>query len=283
MQKISLGVTASPILFTFLATGAVAETALIDYIKADGDIGLVGVQAALAYRPVLLHDINNHVWLNYANPFDAAAMAQARTLLDSAQSPWFSTGIGASAEPQGHTLPFWRGAEPSALQSRTEVIANITRNGRQLQTWLGETPLLLENYNYHPTNAYEYVCEPETFSALIQAVDCGVLLDLAHAQISAHNLGWRDVYTYLQALPLDRVREIHINQPFYDPNMGQMLDRHLPITRDDLDLLRWTLAHTPAEAVTLESESPDVDTLRQEVALLRQALDGGSLLVGMRL
>jgi uncharacterized protein len=270
MKRFQIGATVTPALFALLAD----EALKVDYIKVDGDLGLRAVEQALAYRPVLLHDISNQFWLNYRDPFAAAPLAEVETMLARCRPPWFSTGIGASAEPQGHTLPFWRGADAAALQTCTEVMANIVRNGKRLAAWLGETPLLLENYNYHATNAYEYVCEPETFGALIEAIDCGVLLDLAHAQISAHNLGWPDAIRYLQALPLNRVREIHINRPAYSPELGQLLDRHLPIQSEDLDLLRWALAHTPAEVVTLESETPDEATLQGEIALLHSVLNG---------
>jgi uncharacterized protein (UPF0276 family) len=266
---IQIGATTTPALLGLLKQAHIP----IDYVKFDADGGLALLQEILAYRPVLLHDVASHVWLNYADPFDAASMTTAHMLLQTAQPPWFSTGIGASAEPQGHTTPFWRGAPPGALQSRAMVTTNIIRNARHLQEWLGGVPLLLENYNYHPTNAYEYVCEPETFCALIEAINCGVLLDLAHAQISAHNLGWPNVWSYLQALPLRRVREIHINHPQIDSALGQMLDRHLPIQPTDMALLRWTLTHTPAvEAITLESESPDEATLLDEIALLRSVV-----------
>src|SRR5581483_584424 len=241
----------------------------VDYIKVDGDVDFATLERALALRPVLLHDISNQFWLNYTDPFDDAAMTRARAMLELARPPWFSTGIGASAEPQGHTTLYWRGAPASALQPRDICLANIIRNGKRLQDWLG-IPLLLENYNYHPTNAYEYICEPDTFTALIDAIGCGVLLDLAHAQISAFNLGWNTPREYLAALPLEKAHEIHINHPYNDEGK-QMLDKHLPIQESDLELLQWTLEHAPnVEAITLESESPSADELLNEVRLVRQ-------------
>ncbi len=229
------------------------------------------LERALAFRPVLLHDISNQFWLNYTDPFGDAAMTRARAMLDLARPPWFSTDIGASAEPQGHTTPYWRGAPARALQPRDICLANILRNGKRLQAWLG-IPLLLENYNYHPTNAYEYVCEPDTFRALIDAIGCGVLLDLAHAQISAFNMGWTDPREYLAALPLEKVREIHINHPYND-NGKQMLDKHLPLQERDMELLQWTLEHAPnVEAITLEFEAPSTDELLNAVRLVRQVI-----------
>lgn len=265
----NIGATLSPALMALLDRNLID----VDYVEVNGELEMDVLQAVLALRPVLLHDISYRFWLNYEDPFDAATMDKARAMIDLAQPPWHSTGIGASAEPQQHTTEYWRGAPPEALQLRPLCLANIVRNAGKLKVWLG-IPLLLENYNYHPTNAYEYICDPATFSQLIEEIDCGMLLDLAHAQISAFNMGWPDVHTYLGALPLARVREIHINHPFNDGGR-QMLDRHLSIGEADVALLEWALARTPlAEAVTLESHLPDEDALRREVSLLRELFAG---------
>src|SRR5207237_8795480 len=107
---------------------------------------------------------------------------------------------------------------------------------------------------------------------LIDQIGCYVLLDLAHAQSSAFNMRWPSARAYLDALPLDKVREIHINQPYND-NGQQLLDRHLPIQPRDLDLLRWTLERAPqTEAITLESHEPDEAALQEEARLLREVV-----------
>jgi len=260
-----LAATLSPNLLPLLDQGRID----VDYVEVNGEYSMDVLQGAKARRPVLLHDISNTFWLNYEAPFTDEEMSRARAMMDVAKPPWHSTGIGASAEPQGHTTEYWRGAPDSDLQPRERCLANIVRNGKRLKEWVG-IPLLLENYNYHPTNAYEYVCEPETFSSLVEEIGCEMLLDLAHAQISAFNMKWPSVRDYLAALPLDKVREIHINHPYND-NGKQMLDRHFPITEADLDLVQWTLERTPnAQVITIESESPDEAALAREVALLRK-------------
>lgn len=241
----------------------------VDYIEVNGEQDLATLERALALRPVLLHDISYDVWLNYENPFDAETMSKARAMIEMARPPWHSTGIGASAEPQGHTTEYWRGAPASALQPREVALANIVRNGKWLQAWLG-IPLLLENFNYHPTNAYEYICEPDTFSKLIDEIGSDVLLDLAHAQISAFNMGWKNPREYLERLPLHKVVEIHINHPYNDDGK-QMLDRHLTIGPADIDLLGWVLERAPrVRVVNLESHQPGEEALLQEVQLARQ-------------
>ncbi len=260
-----IGATISPALLSLLDKHLIE----VDYIEVNGERDVATLQRALALRPVLLHDISYQFWLNYADPFDEATMAKARAMIEMARPSWHSTGIGASAEPQGHTTEYWRGAPASALQPRERCLANIVRNGQRLKEWVG-VPLLLENFNYHPTNAYEYICEPDTFSQLIDAIGCDVLLDLAHAQISAFNMGWKNSREYLEQLPLGKVCEIHINQPYNDGGQ-QMLDRHLPIQARDLDLLRWTLERAPkVEVINLESHQPSEAALMEEVRLVRQ-------------
>lgn len=243
----------------------------VDYIEVNGEAELATLEHALTLRPVLLHDISYDVWLNYENPFDEATMTKARAMMEMARPPWHSTGIGASAEPQGHTTEYWRGAPASALQPREVALANIVRNGKWLKEWVG-IPLLLENFNYHPTNAYEYICEPDTFSQLIDEIGTDVLLDLAHAQISAFNMGWKNPREYLERLPLHKVVEIHINHPYND-NGKQMLDRHLPIGESDIELLRWVLERAPkAQVINLESDKPSAEALREEVRLVREVI-----------
>ena len=263
-----IAATISPALLSLLDNHRID----LDYIEINGEQDLATLERALALRPVLLHDISYDFWLNYQDPFIEAEMSKARAMLDRARPPWFSTGIGASAEPQGHTTDFWRGAPASALQPREVALANIVRNGKRLKEWLGDTPLILENFNYHPTNAYEYICEPDTFSQLIDEIGTDMLLDLAHAQISAFNMGWKNPREYLEQLPLDRVVEIHINHPYND-NGKQMLDRHLPIGETDLDLLRWVLERTPkAQVVNLESHEPSEEALIEEIRLAKQVI-----------
>ena len=265
---IKLGVTYSPTLLSALSSGSLD----IDYIKVDADLGMEPLQKALKYKAVMLHDVPDPFWLNYENPFRDDLMAQARALLDTAKSPWLSTGIGASAEPQAHRGGPYREGDDDKLQSRERVISNIIRHGTRLRDWAG-VPLLLENYNYHPTNAYEYVCEPEVVHQILDAIGCGMLLDMAHAQISAHNMGWQDTKEYFKALPLEKVREIHLNHPV--DRGDQMVDMHQPAQAEDFEWLAWALDHTPAtEAVTLEVEELDEPILQTQIELLRQVLAG---------
>jgi uncharacterized protein (UPF0276 family) len=249
---------------------AVANELDADYIVYYGQIGPERLTNIVPLKPVLLHDLPEPFWLNYENPFLDEVMSAARAMLDMAKCPWLSTGIGASAEPQAHRDGPYREADDKDLQSEETVVANIIKHGRRLKEWAG-IPLLLENFNYHPTNAYEYICEPGLFSYLLDQIDCGMLLDVAHARISAHNMGWRDEKAYFRALPLYKVREIHVTRPGWQGD--QMVDLHQPLRPDDLDFLGWVLDNTPAEAVTLEVDHTiDRQTLQVQLDTMRNFL-----------
>src|SRR5215468_4532277 len=189
----------------------VGELALKDELDADyivyyGQIGMKYVRDLLAHKPLLLHDLPEPFWLNYENPFTDDVVRVGDELLAAIRPPWFSTGIGASAEPQAHRNGPYREGDPDKLQSRETVVANITKHAKRLCEWV-KVPVLLENFNYHATNAYEYICEPELYGQLLEATGCGMLLDLAHARISAVNMKWPSERDYLSAMPLSKVRE----------------------------------------------------------------------------
>jgi uncharacterized protein (UPF0276 family) len=246
----------------------------VDYVQVYGQLGVDTINKIARRKPVMLHDLHDSFWLNYENPFREEVMQEARAMLDIAQSPWFSTGIGASAEPQGHRDGPYREAQKEDLQPRERVIENIVKHGRRLRDWLN-VPLLLENFNYHPTNAYEYICEPELFNFLLDEIGCGMLLDLAHARISAHNMkAWGHTEPYLEALPLNKVREIHFTRPGWQGD--QMVDLHGPVEEDDFVWLAWVLERAPVEAVTLEVEDMPAERLLSQIATMRSFLRASS-------
>jgi hypothetical protein len=104
----------------------------------------------------------------------------------------------------------------------------------------------------------------------------GLLLDLAHARIAAHNRG-EDVCAYLSALPLERVREIHVCGPGPDRS-GVLQDEHQEMGEEDYALLDWTLERTHPLVVTLEYGGTgshfewrsDLATLERQLTRLRE-------------
>ena len=129
-------------------------------------------------------------------------------------------------------------------------------------------PLILENLDYCPGGAYEHICEPQFIAAVLAETSAGLLLDLAHARVSAARIGI-PIETYLAQLPLDCVRQIHISGP--RPRDGVLADAHEPLLDEDYALLRNVLRQTRPLALTLEYYDDEAALLKQ-IARLRQLL-----------
>jgi hypothetical protein len=95
-------------------------------------------------------------------------------------------------------------------------------------------------------------------SRVVEATGCGFLLDISHARMAARDLGI-DARQYIQALPVQRTREIHItglqclagdwlnvaeqsgvDADFIERNRGRLLD-HLPMTHADWEFFTWSI------------------------------------------
>ncbi len=120
--------------------------------------------------------------------------------------------------------------------SREETAARIGATVAELATLTGKE-IVLENMDYGPTGALEYVCEPQFLRLCAEAWGCGTILDIAHAMVSAAPLGWT-TERYLEALITETahlVRSIHVSAPLNG------LDMHLPATPEVLHWLRRVL------------------------------------------
>jgi uncharacterized protein (UPF0276 family) len=78
----------------------------------------------------------------------------------------------------------------------------------QAQSALGRR-ILLENPATYLAFADGDYDEPEFISEAVRRTGCGLLLDVSNVHVSCTNHG-RDPHAYLQALPLDRVGELHL-------------------------------------------------------------------------
>ncbi len=155
----------------------------------------------------------------------------------------------------------------SAPLTRAALLATMAQNLRALQAAVG-VPVLIENLDYNPTGAYEHVCEPEFIAEVLAATEVGLLLDLAHAQVSASRLGY-EMWTYLAELPLERVRQLHVSGP--RPIGDTLADAHEPLRNEDYALLADLLSETTPWAVTLEY-GKDEQALLDQLDRLRRLL-----------
>jgi uncharacterized protein (UPF0276 family) len=224
-----------------------------------------GAAAEVAGVPLLLH---NAVW-DWSLGHPAAleqddVMTVTHRRLARTGAPWLSVHVGFSAATvayDGAMLP------TSSRLGRDDLLAAMAGNVRALAARV-TVPLLLENLDAQPTGAYDHVCEPAFLRELLASTDASLLLDLAHAQVSASRMGLT-VDDYLAGLPLDRVRQLHVSGPRWRD--GVLDDAHETLRDADLGLLREVLSGTAPWAVTLEY-GRDEGRLLEQLAALRGLL-----------
>jgi hypothetical protein len=142
-------------------------------------------------------------------------------------------------------------------------------------------PVILENLASLPVASYHYAADPAILAGVLDAAGCDLLLDLAHARLAAIYRG-QPAEEYVSALPLERVRQVHVSGIRYGPGCrgtrrrrGRWYDAHESMQEEDYALLAWTLDRCRPEVVTLEY-------FRQEAALAEQIRRLRALLGGLR-
>lgn len=89
-----------------------------------------------------------------------------------------------------------------------EVLDHVSARVLQAQEFL-ERELLIENPSTYLGFTHSTIPEWEFLAELSRRADCGILLDVNNVYVSAMNRRF-DPLVYLDAIPFDRVRELHL-------------------------------------------------------------------------
>jgi len=187
--------------------------------------------------------------------------------LDCTQSRWAS--FHATFLPPGYaraTLK-WGWRLPALRPDR--AVSMLCRQVERASRFLN-LPVILENVPPppDPDGLCNYSNYPELLGQVLEKTGCGLLLDLGHARIAAQH-DHQPVYDYLQRLPLDKTRQVHVSGPRLRNDV--FYDAHQPLADEDYGLLAWTLEHTQPEVVTLEYYQ-EKEPLRQQLSRLAAML-----------
>jgi uncharacterized protein len=261
---IKLGCNWSPELGQLLEMGQ----APIDFIKT-GTFGLSEAELVQmrSKRPVLLHGLGQQESAGMRNP-ENVDIDRANRLIAYCGSPHY--GIYFSI----------LNADVDADMTANDIHSRMAEGIRFFQQGIA-VPLLLENTPDSPKDRTVFdhspCAEPELISRLLVETDTYLLLDLTHAKITCQYRQW-DIQAFLKALPLDRVREIHVNGSRIDAD-GWPEDTHQPMEDFDVKLLEWVLQSACPDIITLEygtagnPRTTDRDILRQQLSRLRTIRD----------
>jgi uncharacterized protein len=234
-------------------------------IVAENFMGLGGrpqqVLAATSERwPLVAHGVA----LSVGGPDSLAPYLEAvKPLLDELAVPFFTdhlcyASLGGFQTFDLLPLPFHEAA-----------VEHVAARARETQDRL-ERPLLLENITYYATMPGSTLDEATFLTAVLDAADCGLLLDLTNVYVNALNHG-QDPRAQLARLPLARVGQIHLAGPSRDGDV--FLDTHsTPVPEPVWDLYRETLARTGPVPTLIEWDQhiPSLDAVLDQADRARQ-------------
>lgn len=242
-MRIRIAANYSPQLLELLEAG---DIDFLDYIK----IPLVSppleqIRDARRFRRGLLHCWGTEsIWIGAARREDAIQPDLVRKMIELSETPYVSTHLVLDFSDFAAIGGF------TSENARDLVYKHLVRNIFYVKSQL-DRDLILENMDFtHGRSMSPCVVNPSFITQLLDEVDCNMLLDIGHAQVAAWHLGF-SFDEYLQALPLNRVVEIHVHAPECIENKG-LLDTHRPLRSKDYDLIRWLIDNTPVQTITLE-------------------------------
>jgi len=169
---------------------------------------------ALAERyPVALHGLSLDI--GGPDPLDTDLVGAIGDLIEAIQAPVYSEHLTYCAA-EGHLydllpIPFTQ-----------EAVAYVSARVRQVQDILGRR-IALENASYYAQPSAD-MTEAEFIAAVLAEGDCDLLLDVNNIYVNAINHGY-DPVAFLEALPLERVRYIHV-AGHYDEAEDLKVDTH---------------------------------------------------------
>jgi hypothetical protein len=207
-------------------------------------------------------------------PLDRDHLARLKTLCDRYQPESFSEHLAWSS----HGGVYFNDLLP--LPYTPQTLARVAEHIDQVQTALGRT-MLLENPSSYVGIADSTIAEVEFLAEVASRTGCGLLLDVNNVFVSATNHGMQAL-SYLEAFPLDRVREIHLgghDEKTDDDDAPLLIDAHGSAVADAVwALYALVIARTGPLPTLIEwdNDVPDWPTLRAEAAAAEQILAGAA-------
>jgi len=212
--------------------------------------------------PIVTHGLTLSIGA-IAEP-DARYLNALRTEIRRLNPPWHSDHLcfSSAGERVLHEL--------LPLKFSEENVLRVAARARRKAAFL-ERPFAIENITYYVHPGEPEMSELAFLQRVLEQSQAHLLLDVNNVYVNAQNHGF-DPYTFIAALPLDRVLEIHV-AGHETLASGLLLDTHGQAVADPvLQLLEWTIERTGPVPVLLERDNdvPDLSELLQEVAQLRE-------------
>ncbi len=174
--------------------------ALTENYLVPGGKPLYFLERVREHYPLVLHGVS--LSIGGGQPLDFDYLRQVKTLAQRIDAAWVSdhlcwTGVDGVNLHDLMPLPYTE-----------EAIRHVAARVAQAQDVLGRQ-LLLENVSSYVTYRASQLSEWEFLSAVADAADCLILLDINNIHVSAFNHGF-DAQAYLDGIDPRRVRQFHL-------------------------------------------------------------------------
>ena len=166
----------------------------------DGGRPLAILDRILDQYRVVQHGVS--MYLGSADPLDREHLTRIKALARRTRTPWLSDHLCWGSVDGRYThdlLP---------MPYTWEAVALTAAKIRQARDAV-EVPLIVENVSSYAEFHASEMTEWEFLSEVVERADCGILLDVNNIYVSSRNHGF-DPWTYLNAIPAERVAQIHI-------------------------------------------------------------------------
>jgi uncharacterized protein len=207
-------------------------------------------------------------------PLDREHLARLKTLCARYQPQSFSEHLAWSS----HGGVYFNDLLP--LPYTPQTLARVAEHIDEVQTALGRV-MLLENPSSYLRLAESHIPEIDFLAELARRTGCGLLLDVNNVFVSAANNG-TEPRSYLDAFPLDRVKEIHLGghaRETDDAGGALLIDAHgSPVADEVWTLYAAVVARTGPVATLIEwdNDVPDWPALVKQAAAAEEILAGAA-------
>ena len=206
--------------------------------------------------PMVMHGVS--LSLGSSDPIDANYLRQLQTLAQRVQPAWISdhlcwTGTNALNLHDLLPMPYTR----QALRRICEQIDHVQNAlGRRLVV---ENPSSYVKFHQDEMSEWDFVRE------MVTRADCELLLDVNNVYVSSVNHGF-DAHAYIDAMPVDRIRQIHLAG--HEDHGNYIIDTHdHAVVEKVWELYSYTLGKTGFVPTMIERDDhiPPLPDLLQEL------------------
>ena len=229
--------------------------------QAKGSPSLRKLELIREKFPIILHGVS--MSLGGYKTLDKDYLKRLKELARIIQPAWMSDHLcwtGVHNRNLHDLLP---------LPYTEETLRHVVSRIKEAQDFL-ERPLIIENVSSYVEFEASEMKEYEFVSRIAKEADCGLLFDVNNIYVSAFNHG-NDPVKYLNALPQDRVVQIHLAGP--SPKGSLLIDTHdSPVRQEVWELYRLAIQRFGPLNTMIEWDAniPPLTELENELDKARQ-------------